>query len=97
MYIIEASENPLKINNTKSNKTNTNLDPLLKKILSEKIKDKISKDEVISLKDLDEQPNTSRKKPIVSFDKYGNEEPNPGTDAYYIKHGLPFKELDPYD
>ena len=65
-----------------------------------KIKDKISKGDVVSLKDIENMSkpiDMKNTKYIYGEDEYGNEEPAPGTDAYYIKHGLPFMEPDPYN
>jgi hypothetical protein len=85
MYIVEAAKNPIKI--AKPIKTTKKVDDPLKNIVGDAIKKKLANKETISLKDFDKVFGISEK----------DDEPKKGTDAYYIKHGLPFKELDPYD
>lgn len=86
MYIVEAAKNPLQIVRSK-----VVSDPL-KNIMKDAVKKKLDKKETISLKDFDKVFGTSE---LETSEK--DDEPKKGTDAYYIKHGLPYKQLDPYD
>ena len=63
------------------------VDDPLKNIVGDAIKKKLANKEVMKLGDLDKFFGASEK----------DDEPKEGTDAYYIKHGLPYKQLDPYD
>lgn len=85
MYIVEAAKNPIKIN--KKPVIDKKVDDPLKNIIGDAIKKRLDKKETISLKDFDKVFGISEK----------DDEPKEGTDAYYIKHGLPYKQLDPYD
>lgn len=82
MYIVEASKNPIKIDKSK-----TAINNQFKDIMGDAIKKKLANKEVMKLGDLDKFFGVSEK----------DDEPKKGTDAYYIKHGLSYKQLDPYD
>ena len=82
MPLVRSSKKPISVK----------VDDRLKNIFEDRVKNEINKSNTIKLNDLDKvfgtsEPETSEK----------DNEPKKGTDAYYIKHGLPFSQLDPYD
>ncbi len=82
MPLVRSSKKPISVK----------VDDRLKNIFEDRVKNEIDKGNTISLKDFDRVFGTSK---LKTSEK--DNEPKKGTDAYYIKHGLPFKELDPYD